>query len=201
MPSPGLPYHALSGSQRGDSDMRIAGESVGRRGAAALSAAAVVAALLAVHGYGHPGSLGVAGGVIPTGQASPTPSASGTKPNSSPSASVSPSASPSGSATPGPLLSSTSYASYTYQLYPGTPSTTARQALAGFSFTAQPSQGSVTFTLSFAGGSQPPISKSYPASDHIYFIEASFGDDSGNAEYNFGDDGYIATDASGHVVQ
>ncbi len=187
--------------------MRIAGESVGRRGAAAISAAAVVAAVLAVHGYTNPGSLGVAGagglnsghgsGVAPSGGKSPTPSSSGSP---SPSTSPSPSASPSSSATPGPLLSSTSYASYTYQLYPGTPSSTARQALAGFSFKATPAGSSVNFTLYISGGGQAPITKTYPSNDHIYFVEANFGDDSGTTEYNFGDDGLIVTDPSGHVV-
>ncbi|HVD02569.1 MAG TPA: hypothetical protein VNF75_00255 [Candidatus Dormibacteraeota bacterium] len=170
-----------------------------------MSVAAMAAAVLAVHGYANPGSLGVAGtgglggghgsGVAPSASQSPTPSSKG-----SPSPSASPSASPSGSATPGPLLSSTSYASYTYQLYPGTPSSTARQALAGFSFKATPAGSSVNFTLYISGGGQAPISKTYPSNDHIYFVEANLGDDSGNAEYNFGDDGLIVTDPSGHVV-
>jgi hypothetical protein len=98
------------------------------------------------------------------------------------------------------LLSSTAYASYTYQLYPGSPSAQAQLALAGFSYTAHRSGGTVDFTLYVSGGGQPPIKKTYPASDHIYFVEANLGDDSGSAEYNFGDDGFIATDATGHVV-
>jgi hypothetical protein len=52
-----------------------------------------------------------------------------------------------------------------------------------------------------SGGSQPPVTKSYPASDHIYFVEANLGDDSGNSDYNLGDDGVVVTDASGHLVQ
>ena len=101
----------------------------------------------------------------------------------------------------GPLLSSTPYAAYSYQIYPGTPSANARQAMAGYSFTARLVGNSVDFTLLVSGGGQPPDSKTYPASDHIYFVEANLGDDSGNAEYNFGDDGVVVTDASGHVVQ
>jgi len=183
--------------------VRIAGEAVGRRGAVAVSVAAVAAALLAVHGYGNPGSLGVgASGALPTGHGSPSSSGSGGAPTASPSASASSAPSPSAAATPGPLLSSTQYAGYTYQLYPGTPSVTARQALAGFSFTASPSNGSVQFTLNSLAGGPPPVNKkAYPAGDHIYFVEANFGDDSGNSEYNFGDDGVVVTDASGHVVQ
>jgi hypothetical protein len=52
-----------------------------------------------------------------------------------------------------------------------------------------------------SGGSQPPVTKSYAASDRIYFVEANLGDDSANSDYNFGDDGVVVTDASGHVVQ
>lgn len=182
--------------------MRIAGESVGPRGAAALSVVAVAAALLAVHGYGHPGSLGALGsGAVSGGQPTPHGATSGPSPTATatPASSVSPS--PHASASVGPLLSSTQYAGYTYQLYPGTPSASARQALAGFTFTARRSASSVAFTLTVSGGGQAPVTKSYPASDHIYFVEANLGDDSGNSEYNFGDDGVIVTDASGHVVQ
>lgn len=180
--------------------MRIAGEAVGRRGAAAMSVAALAATILAIHGYGSPGSPGLTGtGSIPTAHSSPSPGRSGGTPTPSPSSSPSPS--PSASGTPGPLLSSTPYASYTYQLYPGTASAVARQALAGFSYTAQKSGSSVDFTLHISSGGQAPVQHTYPAADHIYFVEENFGDDSGNSEYNFGDDGLLVTDASGHVVQ
>ncbi len=181
--------------------MRIAGETLGRRGATAISLAAVLAAGLAIQGYSSRGPLGLAGSATigsghgsklrPTKQVTPSPSAG---------PSATPSARPSGGATPGPLLSSTSYASYTYQLYPGAASTAAQMALSGFTYTARKAGGSVNFTLFVSGGSQPPIKKSYPITDHIYFVEANLGDDSGSAEYNYGDDGLIATDATGHVV-
>lgn len=175
---------------------------MGRRGAAAVSVAAVIAAILALHSYANPGSVGIAGPAgIPTGHGSPSPTGSGGAPTTSPSATASPPATASGSGTPGPLLSSTPYASDTYQLYPGSPGVGARQALAGFSFTAQRSGSSVDFTLYVTGGSQQPVRNTYPATDHIYFVEANLGDDSGDSEYNFGDDGVVVTDASGHVVQ
>ncbi|MDA8331311.1 MAG: hypothetical protein M0027_08930 [Candidatus Dormibacteraeota bacterium] len=183
--------------------MRIAGEALGKRGAVALSVAAAAAAILAVHGYTNPGALGLAGGgALTTGhgpKSSPS-SGSGATSKVTPSPSASPTSSPGSQATPGPLLSQTSYAAYTYQLYPGSPSAMARQAMAGFTYSAKRAGGSVNFTLYVSGGGQSPISKTYPASDHIYFVEANLGDDSGNSEYNFGDDGLIATDASGHVV-
>ena len=179
--------------------MRIAGETVGRRGAAGISLAAVAAAVLAVHGYSSPGSLSLSGSspLGPRHGSTLSPTAR-TTPSPSPQRSAAPR--PSGTATPGPLLSSTAYGSYTYQLYPGSPSAQARFALAGFSYTAQRSGASVDFTLYVSGGGQPPIKKTYPASDHIYFVEANLGDDSGSSEYNFGDDGLVATDATGHVV-
>lgn len=177
--------------------MRIAGETLGVRGAIALSATAVVAAVLALHGYGHPGALGLTGATSPVGGHPTAPSSTPT-PKGSPSSGASPS--PSSSATPGPLLSSTAYGPYAYEIYPNPPSANAKLALAGFSFTTNPSGSSVRFTLSVTGGGKPQ-SKTYPISDRIYFIEASFGDDSGNAEYNFGDDGVVATDSTGHVVQ
>jgi len=177
--------------------MRIAGESLGAKGAAALSATAIVAAVLAIHGYANPGSLGLTGS---SALGSGHQTGATVSPKASASASPPGSPSPTKPASQGPLLSSTSYGSYAYQLYPGSPSATARLALAGFSFTATPSGSTVQFSLSVVGSGQPAQRKSYPVSDHIYFIEASFGDDSGNAEYNFGDDGVVATDATGHVV-
>jgi hypothetical protein len=192
--------------------MRLAGEAVGRRGALALSMAGLAATVLALHGYANPGSLGIAGSglVSPSPGGQPSARASGSaKGNPSPAATPasSPSASPtatpaaSASASLGPLLSSTPYAAYTYRIYPGTPSASTRQALAGFSFTARLVAKSVDFTLFESGSTQPTENKTYPASDHIYFVEASLGDDSGNAEYNFGDDGVVVTNTSGHVVQ
>jgi hypothetical protein len=182
--------------------MHIAGESVGRHGAVALTLAAAAAALLAVHGYGYPGSLGhIGAGVISGGRPTPRATTSDASPRATPTSAAPTSASPHGTATAGPLLSTTQYAGYTYQLYPGTPYGSARQALAGFTFSAHRTAASVTFTLTVSGGSQPPVTKSYSASDHIYFVEANLGDDSANSDYNFGDDGVVVTDASGHVVQ
>jgi hypothetical protein len=40
----------------------------------------------------------------------------------------------------------------------------------------------------------------YPLGARVYVIEASLGDDSGNTDYNLGDDGIIVTDAHGRIV-
>jgi len=182
--------------------MRVAGESVGRRAAVALSVAGLAATVLALHGYANPGSLGLSGpGLVSPSHGSHQSGRTSGSAAASPSPAATSAASPSGAATLGPLLSATPYASYSYQIYPGTPSASARQAMAGFSFTTRVVGSSVDFTLSTSGSGQPPVSKTYPASDHIYFVEANLGDDSGNAEYNFGDDGVVVSDASGHVVQ
>jgi hypothetical protein len=182
--------------------MRIGGEAVGRGGGLAVAVAGVAAMLLAIHGYANPGSLGIGGpGLVSPSHSGHQSGSAGGSATASPSPAATPAASPSGTATSGPLLSSTPYAAYTYQIYPGIPSASTRQALAGFSFTARLVGNSVDFTLLVSGGGQSPVSNTYPASDHIYFVEASLGDDSGTADYNFGDDGVVVTDASGHVVQ
>jgi hypothetical protein len=88
-----------------------------------------------------------------------------------------------------------------YELYPAGPSATARQALAGFDVTTTRQGSTVVVTVDVLGAGQPPQRRVYPASDRVYFLEANFGDDSGNAEYNLGDDGLIVTDATGRIVE
>ena len=41
----------------------------------------------------------------------------------------------------------------------------------------------------------------YAGGARVYVIEASLGDDSGNADYNLGDDGLVVTDTHGRIVQ
>jgi hypothetical protein len=36
---------------------------------------------------------------------------------------------------------------------------------------------------------------------NVYFVEATFGDDSGDADYNYGDDGLVVTTSTGRIVQ
>lgn len=50
------------------------------------------------------------------------------------------------------------------------------------------------------GSGQPPLHRAYAARDKIYFIEASFGDDSGNQELNYGDDGLVVTNAQERII-
>jgi hypothetical protein len=41
----------------------------------------------------------------------------------------------------------------------------------------------------------------YSGGAKVYIVEASMGDDSGNADYNLGDDALIVTNAAGRIVQ
>jgi hypothetical protein len=174
---------------------------VGRRGAGVLALTAVVAGGLAVHGY-QSGGFGNLSGSL-TGRGSGAATSPQSRPTAPPSASASHSPRPGAakSSAPGPLLSSSQYAPYSYQIYPGTPSSQTQLAMAGFQISVQPHGGLVDLTVTQPGTGQPPVKQSYAAADHIYFIEASFGDDSGNSEFNLGDDGIIGTDAQGHIIK
>jgi hypothetical protein len=172
---------------------------VGPRGLLLLGVTGIIAVVLAVYGYGRGTVVAVSG---PVGPASPV--GAGGRPSPAPTRSSAPSAGASSSSGQrlGPLLSSTQYASYAYQVYPGKASRQARLATAGFDVSIQPTgSGSVTLSISASGSSQGAQTKTYPASDRVYFIEATFGDDSGNADYSYSDDGVIVTDAHGRIVK
>lgn len=100
----------------------------------------------------------------------------------------------------GPPLSSTQFASFAYRIYPGTIGTAAQAAMAGFQTSFQREAGLVVMTVTTNGSSQAPIRQTYEAADRVYFIEASFGDDSGNQEFNLGDDGVVATNPQGRII-
>src|SRR6266568_515364 len=106
--------------------MRIAGETVGARGVTLLATSAIVGVMLGVHGWSgrHNGLPAALAGLhaSPTAKAKPAPSASA------------PSAGPTQgpvAPTPGPKLSSQSYASYAFQVWPGPLSQAARAAQTG----------------------------------------------------------------------
>jgi hypothetical protein len=191
--------------------MRPGGDQVGRWGLSLLAVAGVVGVILAFHGWAGRGSAvvpvagsggsGSAAGPLATG-ASSGPSASPSARAATP-ATASPaspaSASPSPSSSTGPLLSSEPYASYAYQVWPGTVSTAAKQALTGLTVSVhrQPVGLSVTAGVT---GQAPAAPHVYPAGARVYVVEASMGDDSGNSDYNLGDDGLIVTNSAGRIV-
>lgn len=188
--------------------MHLGPDSIGRRGIIVLLASVAVATVLGIHG--------LTAGTLTSGvPAAGIPAASGPAPSPAPTSSTSrrhPTASshrvhrstgPSSRQTHvklGPRLSSTSYASYAYQLYPGPVSSNSRLAEAGFSATFHRHGSNVVMVFSIPGSGQPPMTRTYPASDKIYFIEANFGDDSSNQEFNAGDDGLIVTNAQGRII-
>lgn len=182
--------------------MQLGPDRIGSRGLAVLAVAGLVGVGLAVHGYGHgvvvSGQSGIAG-LAATGGSHARSSTPGASPTSSTqSTTQSPSAA---SQKLGPLLSSTSYAPYAFRVYPGPESTQARQATAGFRVQVTPRGGMIELSFSAAGSTQGAQTATFPPSDRVYFVEATFGDDSGDVDYNSGDDGLVVTDASGHVVQ
>ena len=175
----------------------------GPRGLALLALAGLVGVLLAVHGWSTRGSSAALGSINGTRQISAQPSA-GTSPASPPS-SAGPTAGPAASsgasaATPGPLLSSQSFASYSFQVWPGKPSQAARTALTGLSVTVH-RRGTGISVVAGVNGQAAGAPHYYPTGARVYVIEASLGDESGNTDYNLGDDGIIVTDARGRIVQ
>lgn len=204
--------------------MRIGGEPVGPNGLALLGVTAVAGVLLAAHGWSGrgaglaPGSLAGSGGSAraaasapasarahqsagPTAPARHAPASAAASPGSaahSPDPAATPGAS--SSATPGPLLSSQSFASYAFQVWPGPRSAAAKSAMIGLSVSVHRTGSGLSVVAGVVG--QPnPAPHFYPGGARVYVVEASLGDDSGNSDYNLGDDGLVVTDSKGRIIQ
>lgn len=179
--------------------MRIAGETVGARGIALLSVAAVVGLFLGAHGWS-----GRHHGLPPTALGGTQPSASATPGGGSPapSGSAAPTQGPTAAAapTPGPKLSTQSYASYSFQVWPGAPNSAAKAAEIGLIISVHKQGTGISVAAGVAGQAVPPA-RYYPTGTKVYVIEASMGDDSGNSDFNLGDDGLIVTDSQGRILQ
>lgn len=190
--------------------MRVAGETVGARGLALLCAAAAVGLLLGVHGWSdrHRGlpptalSGGPSSPAATPAASSPAPSRSA-EPGRSPSAPA-PSQGPASSATPaptpGPKLASESYASYSYLVWPGALSPAAQAAETGLTVTVR-KQGTGISVAAGTAGQPLPAPRYFPTGARVYVVEASLGDDSGNSDFNLGDDGLIVIDPQGRILQ
>ena|SRR5215469_146819 len=191
--------------------MRLGGEPVGRWGIALLAVTGIVGLLLAWHGWtgrsaavtpslaGKAASNGSARGTQGTAS-SPSPAQSSSAQPSSAPASPAASPGPTASAKAGPLLSSEPYASVTYRIWPGPLSATARQALTGLKVAVHQHGPGLLVTAGVIG--QPPAAPHlYVGGARVYVVEASLGDDSGNADYNLGDDGLVVTNAQGRIVR
>jgi hypothetical protein len=97
------------------------------------------------------------------------------------------------------LLSSQPFAQYAYVIWPGKPGPAAQAALAGLTINVR-RQGTGVSVVAGVTGQQASAPHYYPLGARVYVIEASLGDDSGNSDYNLGDDGIIVTDADGRIV-
>ncbi|MGO8958179.1 MAG: hypothetical protein ACLQFR_12535 [Streptosporangiaceae bacterium] len=175
---------------------------VGPRGLALLALAGLVSVLLAVHGWSTRGSASALGSIGTSGAAARHPaglSHSGQSARAGPAAAPTATSGPSAAAT-GPLLSSQSFASYAFEVWPDTPSQAARAALTGLSVTVH-RQGPGISVIAGVIGQAANAPRYYPTGARVYVIEASLGDESGNTDYNLGDDGIIVTDAHGRIVQ
>jgi hypothetical protein len=196
--------------------MRLGPEQVGLRGLLLLATAGLAGVGLAVHGYGHgaviaagPGALGSAAPAARSHARASTTSQSTTSPPSNASrpakTSHASNASSSSSTAPshklGPLLSSTPYAPYAVRIYPGPESSQARQATAGFTIQVTPHASQIKLSVAVSGSGQAAQTSTFPTADRVYFVEATLGDESGSADYNFGDDGVVVTNARGYIVQ
>lgn len=185
--------------------MRIGGDQVGPRGLAVLAIVAVGGSALAAHGWSErhavvtPGSL-AAGSPATSGTPNAPSSAPGTNHASATATPSAPTATHASTGSAGPLLSSQSYASYAFQVWPGVVSSSAQAAMTGLSISVQRSGQGISVTASVTGqpASPPHV---YPTGAKVYVVEASMGDDASNTDYNLGDDGLVVTDSSGRIVQ
>ena len=189
--------------------MGFNGRPIGPRAAALLAVTAVAGVVLALHGWSGRHS-GLAAGALATGSGPPAASARPTAPagptrSAGPanSAGTAPAPSPSPAASgarPGPPLSSEPFASQAYLVWPGTPSAAAQAALTGLSVSVHHNGAGISVTAGVNG--QPPTApRFYPRGARVYVVEASLGDDSGNSDYNLGDDGLVVTDAQQRILQ
>ena len=186
--------------------MRTPGGSVGPRGATLLLVTAVAGGLLAVHGWSGR-HLGPPPGAALGGAVSSAPGGASGSPNptspSSPGGATS--TSPTGGASArrpagaGPPLGSESFASYSYLVWPGTPSAAAKTAMTGLSISVRRTGSSISVTAGVRG--QPGAPHAYAGGARVYVVEASLGDESGNSDYNLGDDGLVVTDVQGRIVR
>ena len=178
---------------------------IGPWGTVVLAATGLAGLLLAVHGWAGwhasavPGTVGGAAAVGQPGRSASAGAAPGPAKSTAGTSPPAPSAGASGSAGASrPLLSSQPFASYAYRIWPGQRSSAAQAALAGLAVTVHQNGAGLSVVAGVSG--QPGSSHFYTGGARVYVIEASLGDDSGNTDYNLGDDGVIVTDAHGRIV-
>ena len=177
--------------------MRLGTESVGRWGLAILVVAGVLGGILAVHGWStrSHGLPRVTLGNSRSAKTTPPSTPTTTPPTQGPTA-------PSQGRSDGhrQLLSAQPYANAAYQIWPGTLSSAAKTALIGLNVSVK-QQGSALIVTAGVNGQAAGSPRTYADGAKVYVIEASLGDDSGNTDYNLGDDALVVTDAKGGIIQ
>ena len=192
--------------------MRVAGENIGVRGLTLLAVAGVAGIGLGIHGWSvrHQAvSAGFAGPQVSPGTSTRGASKAPGRPGHSAGRTSAPADGPSAPApassaaappAPGPKLSSQAYASRSFRVWPGPVSSAARAAATGLVITVHRHGSGIMVAASVAGQS-PAAPRFYTTGASVYVIEATLGDDSGNTDFNLGDDGIVVTDAQGRIVQ
>lgn len=177
--------------------MRAPIASVGPRGLALLVITGIVGLVLAVHGWSGR-QTGATPGTLAGANPAPTPA-----PSQRGSPTRTPSRNPARhtrATRKGPLLSSQSYASYAFQVWPGSPTAAASTAMTGLTISIHRVGAGLVVRAGVRGQPQP-APHTYPHGARVYVVEASLGDESSTADYNLGDDGLVVTDADGRIVQ
>ncbi len=100
-------------------------------------------------------------------------------------------------------FSSSANSQYAYQIFPGTLSTQARQALSGFSMQTQTdADGATVVTLTAQESQYQSQQYTVKPGETLYFIEKSLGDDpSESKDTNLGDDSSVLVDSNGYIIQ
>lgn len=176
--------------------MRLGTESVGRWGLVILVVTGVLGAILAIHGWSTRSSALARVSLGNTRSAAPASSPSSAQPSHQ--GPTPPSSNPSADHNR-PLLSEQPYASVAYQVWPGTPSAAAETALIGLSVRVKQQGSALVVSAGVVG--QTPTQRTYAGGARVYVVEQSLGDDSGNTDYNLGDDALVVTDAKGGIIQ
>ena len=110
---------------------------------------------------------------------------------------------PQPASTVGPLLSETEYGSHAYRIYPGPISAEAQRALAGYRVTIRQASPTTVEVTVFDVQHEASQTATYPSNDQLYFVDEDLDDDDpvrGETNPGMGDDYFVLTDASGHVI-
>ena len=73
--------------------------------------------------------------------------------------------------------------------------------MTGLSISVRKTSTGISLAAGVKGSSHKTPARTYVGGARVYVVEASMGDESGNTDYNLGDDGVVVTDAQGRIVQ